>query len=77
MAKKQAKDNPQIPRDLCEHCGKPVGMDDWVINGDGELVHYTKCFDARRSFAAERSEALAKLQRLGQEFDASLSEKED
>lgn len=46
MAKKPPKDKPQIPRDPCEHCGKPVGMNDWVVNGNGQLLHHPECFTA-------------------------------
>jgi hypothetical protein len=37
---------PQIPRDPCAHCGKPVDLYGWVINGAGDLLHYPSCFDA-------------------------------
>ena len=46
MAKKTPKDKPQVPRDPCEHCGKPVGLYDWTVNGNGQLLHYPECFTA-------------------------------
>ena len=48
MKKRPVNSDQVIPRDVCRVCKKSVGMFDWVINGEGDLVHYPECFEKQK-----------------------------